>query len=141
MQHDARGAELRQLGSGGEKRLVLLAPVDEAAVELASRLADRIGGNAEVVDVVQWIVQAEDVDTARGSREDEAPHELVGHRTRPDEEAPAHRERKRRLHPRLEAADALPGAFDAPAHAGVEDAAAGDLEVGEPRAVEDLGQP
>ena len=41
---------------------------------------------------------------------------------------------------RLERADALPRALDAAADGAVEDAAAGDLEVREAGAVEDLGQ-
>ena len=62
-------------------------------------------------------------------------------RPRADEEAAAHREHERRLRPRLDRADALPGALDAAADGGVERAAARDLEVGVAGAVEDLGEP
>src|SRR5207244_11703314 len=49
-------------------------------------------------------------------------------------------ERERRLRPALQRPDPLPRALDATADRVVEDASAGDLEVGEPRAVEDLRQ-
>ena len=120
---------------------MLLAAVDQPAVELAACLADRLSRDPQVVDVVERVVQPEDVDAARSGGEHEAPDELVGDGSRADEEAAAHREREGGLHPRLDAADPLPRAFDAAAHAGVEDAAARDLERGKSSAVEDLREP
>ena len=73
------------------------------------------------------------------ARGDEAAHEVDAERPRADEEAAAERERERRLRARLERPDALPRALDAAPDGAVEDAAAGDLEVGEARRVEDLG--
>ena len=64
---------------------------------------------------------------------------LVVDGTRADEEASAKRDPQRRGHARLDRADALPRALDAPADGGIEDASAGDLEAREPCAVEDLG--
>ena len=86
-------------------------------------------------------MQPEDVDAVLGRRRDEAPGELAVDRPGADEEAPAQREPERRLDPRLDRADPLPRALDAAADRAVEDAAAGDLEVGEPGSVEDLGEP
>ena len=75
------------------------------------------------------------------ARGDEAAHEVAADGPRADEEAAAQRQSERRLRARLDRADALPRALDAAPHGRVEDAAAGDLEVGEPGAVEDLGEP
>ena len=141
VQQDPGRAELRQrprlLGEG------LRAPgaVDEAGVELLARLDDRLGRFAQVRDVVQRVVQPEDVDPALGGRGDEPPREVAADRSRPDEEAPAQRERERRLRPLLERADPLPRALDAAPDGAVEDAAAGDLEVREAGPVEDLREP
>ena len=59
-------------------------------------------------------------------------------RARADEEAPAQRDPERRRRARVDRADPLPRALDAAPHRRVEDAAARDLEAGEPGAVEDL---
>ncbi len=59
-------------------------------------------------------------------------------RLRADEEPSAQREPERRRRARVDRADPLPRALDASAHRRVEDAAARDLEAGEPGAVEDL---
>ena len=141
VQQDARRAQLGQPLRCVDERLVAAAPVEEPRLELAARRDDRLGGLAQVVDVVQRIVQPEDLDAALGGARDEAPGEVAADRPRADEEAPAHSEReRRRACARLERANALPGALDAAAHRRVEDAAAGDLEVREACAVEDLGE-
>ena len=75
-----------------------------------------------------------------GRARDEAAHEVVADRPRADEEPAAQRERERRRRARLERADALPRALDAALDGVVEDPAARDLEVGEPRPVEELGE-
>ena len=71
---------------------------------------------------------------------DEAPGEVAADRPRADEEPAAQRERERRRRPRLQRADPLPRALDAAPDGAVEDAAARDLEIGEPGPVEDLGE-
>ena len=119
---------------------MLLAPVEEAAVELATGLADRVGGDPQVVDVVQWIVQTEHIDSARGRTLDEPAYELVRHRPGADEEPAPNGKSERRLHAGLHCADPLPWALDAPPDAGVEDTAARDLEIGEARLVENFGE-
>ena len=68
-------------------------------------------------------------------------HEVAADGPRADEEAAAQRHPERRLRARLQRADPLPRALDAAADGRVEDAAAGDLEVGEAGAVEDLREP
>ena len=117
-----------------------MAAVEQPGVELAARGEDRLGRLAQVLDVVQRIVQAEDVDAALGRRGDEAAHDVGADRPRADEEAPAHGERERRLRVRLQRADPLPRALDAAPHRRVERASARDLEVGEARGVEHLGE-
>ena len=72
---DARGAELRQLARLLDERLGLARvarAVDEPGVELAAGGGDRLGRLAQVRDVVQRVVQAEDVDAVLGRRGDEA---------------------------------------------------------------------
>ena len=140
VQKHPRGAQLGEACCRRKERVVLLAPVEQAAVELATGLADRVGGDPQVVDVVQWIVQPEHIDPARGRTLDEPAHELVRHRPGADEEPAANSKGERRLHARLDCADPLPWALDAPPDAGVEHAAARDLEIGEARLVENLGE-
>ncbi len=144
MHDDARRAELRQLSRLLDERVDLAGgagAVDEARLELALCLGDRLGRLAQVRDVVQRIVQPEDVDPVLRRGCDEAPRELAADGTRADEEPSAQRETERRLDARVDRADALPRALDAPAHCAVEDPSAGDLEVGEAGAIEDLGEP
>ena len=138
VQQDPRRAELRQAASRVDERLVLAAPVEEPGFELAPRRDDRLGGVAQVVDVVQRVVQAEDVDAALGGAGHEPPGEVAVHRARADEEAPANGKGQRGLGASLESPDALPWALDAPAHGRVEDAAARDLEVRKAGPVQDL---
>ena len=115
--------------------------VDEPGVELLAGVDDRLTGVAQVRDVVQRVVQAEDVDAVLGRRRDEAAHEVDPDRARADEEAAAQRQPERRRRPGLQRADALPRALDAPPDRGVEDAAARDLEAGKAGLVEHLGDP
>src|SRR6185503_7076357 len=68
----------------------------------------------------------------------EATHDDRVDALRADEEPAAQREPERRRRARVDRTDPLPGALDAPPHRRVEDAAARDLEAGEPGAVEDL---
>ena len=144
VQEHADGAELGQRLRALDERVDRArraGAVDEPRLEVAFRGDDRLGGLAQVRDVVQRVVQAEDVDAVLGGRRDEAAREVGVDRTRADEEAAAEGEPERRLHARLQRADALPRALDAALDGPVEAAAAGDLEVGEPGAVEDLGEP
>ena len=85
-------------------------------------------------------MQAEDLDAALGRARDEAAGEVAADRARADEEAAAERQRERCLGAGLQRPDALPGALDPAAHGAVEDPAAGDLQVGEARSIEELGE-
>ena len=116
------------------------AAVEQARVELLLGVGDRLPGLAQVLDVVQRVVEPEDVDPALRSAGDETPGEVSAHRSRTDQEAPTEREPQRCRRAPLQRPDPLPGAFDAAADGAVEDAATGDLEVREARAVENLGQ-
>ena len=133
---DARSAELGQLARLLDERVDLARDaraVDEPRLELALRLGDRLGGLAQVRDVVERVVQPEDVDPVLRRRGDEPPRELAADRPRADEEAAAQRQPERRLDARLDRADALPRALDAAPDGAVEDAAARDLEVARSR--------
>ncbi len=138
-QHPCR-ADLGQALRGVDERVAAVAAVQEPSVELAPGGQDRLGRVAQVLDVVQRVVHAEDVDPTFRRRRDEPPRDIASYEPRADEEAPAHRERERRLGVRLQRADPLPGALDTATNGGVEDPAAGDLEVGEAGAVQDLGE-
>ena len=144
VEEHAGGAELAEALRLLDERVRLARAtraVDEAHVELATRSDDRLAGLAEVRDVVQRVVQAEDVDPVLGRARDEPPDDVRRDRLRADEEAPAERDAERRRRPRVDRADPLPRALDAPAHRRVEHAAAGHLEAREPGLVEDLGDP
>ncbi len=138
VQEDARGAHLRQPLCGVDERLMAAPSVEEARLELGARRDDRLGSLTEVVDVIQRVVQAEDVDAALGSARDEPAREVSPDGTRANEEAPAQRKRKRRFRPRLERADPLPRALDTAANGGVEDAPTRDLQVRKTGSIEEL---
>ena len=143
VQQHARGAEVRELAGLLDERLRLAGragAVDEAGVELLVPVGDRLTGFAQVLDVVERVVEAEHVDPALRRTRHEAPRKVAADRAGPHEEATAEGEAERRRRPRLERPDSFPGALDAAANGAVEDAAAGHLEVREPRAVEDLGE-
>src|SRR5579862_78555 len=136
VEEQPRRTHLEQPTRRVEERLVAVAAIEEAGIELAPCRVDRLGRLAQVVGVVQGIVQPEHVDAAVGGGLDEAPRELAADRARADEEPAAHGERKRGGRPRLERSDPLPRALHAALHGAVEDTAAGDLEVREARPVE-----
>jgi hypothetical protein len=141
VQEDPRGAQVRQLARLLHQRTGLTGAaraVDEARLELAARLGDRVCGLPEVRDVVERVVQPEDIDPVRGRGRDEAANEVVVDRTRADEEATAQRQAERGLHARFQRPDALPRALDTAPHGALEAPAAGHLEVGEACAVEDF---
>jgi hypothetical protein len=142
VEEDARRSEARQLPGLLQQQLRLAGParaVDESRFELAARLRDRIRSLAQVRDVVERIVQAEDVDAVGRGRGDEAADEVVVDRTRAHQEAAAQREPERRPHARLQRADSLPRALDPASDGTLEAASARDFEVGEAGLVEDLG--
>src|SRR5207247_337861 len=134
-------AEVRKLLGLLDELFRLSAPagtVDQSRIELPVGRRDRLACLTQVRDVVERILEAEDVDPALGRARDETAREVAAHGTRADEEAAAQSHSERSLRPRLERANPLPRALDAAAHGGVEHASAGDLEVREPRAVEQL---
>ena len=144
VEEDAHRAELGQHPRALDERLDLAGAagaVDETRLEVALGGDDRLCGLAEVRHVVERIVEAEDVDPVLGRGRDEATCEVGVDRPRADEEAAAQREAERRLDPRLERADPLPRALHPALDGRLEVAAARDLEVREPGAVEDLGEP
>ena len=122
-------------------RALVAGAVDEAGMELLARGDDRLARLAEVRDVVERIVEAEDVDAVLGGGGDEAAHEVGADGPRADQEAAAQRQAERRRRARLQRPDPLPGALDAAPDRGVEDAAARDLEQREAGAVEHLRDP
>ncbi len=138
---DPRRAELGQLARLLDERVRLAGAsgaVHEPRVERAARIRDRRACLAQVRDVVQWVVEAEDVDAVLRRTRDEAADDVAADGTRADEEAAAERDAERSRYARLDRANALPRALDAAAHGRVEDAAPGDLEAREAGAVEDL---
>ena len=140
VQEDARGAELGQPLRRRDECLVATAPVQQTGVELAAGIDDRLRSLAQVVDVVERVVEPEHVDPALGGTCDETAGEITADRARADEKAAAQRQCQRCLHPRLERADAGPGALDAPVDGAVEHASARHLEIGEAGGVEHLGE-
>ena len=141
---DARRAELGQSARLLDESLdAAVAPwaVDETCVELATGGDDRLTGLAQVRDVVQRIVQAEDIDPVRRRRCDEAAHDIGAHRLRADEEAAAQSDPERRRRARVNRTDPLPRALHPAPHGRIEHAAAGDFEARKPCKVEDRGDP
>ena len=69
----------------------VLGAVDEARVELAVGRGDRLARLAQVLDVVQRVVEAEDVDPALRRARDEPAREVASDGARADEEAAAER--------------------------------------------------
>ena len=139
----ARGPEIRQLLRLFDELLGAsrdTGAVDEAGIELPTGGRDRLAGLAQVRDVVQRVVQTEDLDAVLGGAGHEAGHEVTGDRLRADEEAPAKSQAERRLRPRVDGSDLLPGALHPTPHGAVEHPTARDLERSEPRAVEDLDE-
>jgi hypothetical protein len=135
----ARGPELAQVVGALEEHLGLprrAGAVHEPHGQLLARRADGVGGLAQVLEVVERVVEAEDVDAAPGRARDEALHEVGGDRPRADEEAAAQRHPQRRGAARADRPDALPRALDAAPHGAVEAAAARNLEAGEARLVQ-----
>ena len=114
--------------------------VHEPGIHERSGLAHGRDRADEIVDVVQRIVQAEDVDSRLRSTQDETAHEIGVGRARADEERSPQRHHERRRRACLERADPLPRALHCPLHGSGEAAAAGHLERGVPRAVEVLGE-
>ena len=118
MQQDAVGAHVATAGGrarAGSRGRSGAVGVDEArrrARAPASRTA--AAGTGEVVDVVERVVQAEDVDARLGRAQDEAAHEVVGGgpRRRPGTCRAAPSRAACACAPR-DGADALPGALDA----------------------------
>ena len=100
VEEHARHAELGQLRRLLDERLRLAGragAVDEAGGELGARVGDRLGGLAQVRDVVERVVEPEDLDAVLRRGRDEAADEVGVDRMRADEEAAAQRHRERRL--------------------------------------------
>ena len=130
LQQDAVGAHVGQPARVLEQVVVALGPVgvDEARVEARARLAHGGGGHGEVVDVVERVVHAEDVDARLRGAQHEAAHEIVRRGPAADQERAAQRHRERRARAAAHGADALPGTLQAALDGGREAAAARDLE-------------
>ena len=87
VQEEPRRTELGKPLRGVDERLVAAAPVEQTRLELGARVDDRLTCLAQVVDVVQRVVQAEDVDAALRGARDEPPREVAADGARADEEA------------------------------------------------------
>ncbi len=144
VQQHPSGAELGQLARLLDELVGLAAPtraVEQSGIELPVGRGDRLARLAEIRDVIQRVVQTEDVDPVLGRAGDETAGEVPADGAGADEEAPAKRHPERSLRARLERADPLPGALDPAPDGCVEHASSGDLERGEPSAVEQLREP
>ena len=108
-------------------------------MKLLARIDDRAAGLAEVGDVVERVVEAEDVDAVLGCAGDEPSHDVFRDRLGADEEATAEGDPERCLRTGAECANPLPWALDSLAHRRVEHSSAGHLEARETGSVEDLG--
>ncbi len=133
--HLGQGARLRDQDIGLAR---VARAVDEPGVELLPCPGDRLRRLAQVGDVVQRVVQAEDLDAVLGRGGDEAADEVRADGAGADEETAAERHSERRLRTVVERADSLPRALHSAAHGTVEDAAAGDLQARASGSVEDL---
>ena len=112
---DEGGAEVGKLRGLLDQRVDLAdAPgaVDEARMKLLARIDDRAAGLAEVGDVVERVVEAEDVDAVLGCAGDEPSHDVFGDRLGADEEATAEGDPERCLRTGAERANPLPRALD-----------------------------
>ena len=141
VQQYTRCPEVRQLARLLHQRIRLAgAPraIDEARLELAACRRDCVRGLTEVRYVVERIVQPEDVDAVRRGGCNEAADEVVVDGARTDEQTPAQSQPERGLQVRLQRTNAFPRALDSTPYCTVEAAAAGDFQVREARAVEDL---
>ena len=144
VEDDAGGAELGDLLGALHERIDLslaARAVDEPDVELLARRKDRLACLEQVRHVVEGVVQTEDVDAVVRRARDEPAHDVGRDGPRAGQEPPAQRQAERRRRAGIDRADALPRALDREPDGGVEDTAAGHLEVREPRRVEDLGDP
>ncbi len=131
---DARRAELGEAVRALEQHLRLTrrpGAVHEADRELLARVADRVRSLAQVRQVVDRVVDAEDVDAAARRGRHEAADEIPRDGTPAHEEPAAKRHAERRLAARADGADALPRALHPAPHGAVEAAAAGDLQARE----------
>ncbi len=141
VQQHAVGAELGEAACAlDEPAPARRVAVDEPGVHERPGLAHGGDRADEVVDVVQRIVQAEDVDARLGRAQDEAAHEIGVGRARADQERAPQRHHERRRRARLERADPLPRALDRSLDGAREAAAARHLERGVPGVVEILGE-
>ena len=80
VEQHACGAEIRQLARLLDERLDLAGiarAVDEPGVEFLARVRDRLARLAQVLHVVERVVQAEDLDPALGGGRDETPDEVA----------------------------------------------------------------
>ncbi len=138
LQQDAVGAHVGQAAGVLQQVVVTLGAVgvDEARVEAGARLAHGRRRHGEVVDVVERVVHAEDVDARLGRAQHEAAHEIVRGGTAADQERPAQRHGERGARAPAHRADALPRALEATLDGGREAAAARDLERAVPHLVQ-----
>ena len=144
VQQDPHGAELGQRLRALDEDVSVTGrsgAVHETGLEVAIGGRDGLGGLAQVGHVVEWVVEAEDVDAVLRRRGDEAAREVGVDWSRADQEPAPEGEAERRLRAGLQRTDALPRALDSALDGRVEAPAARDLQVGEARFVEDLGQP
>ena len=81
-------------------------------MKLLARIDDRAAGLAEVGDVVERVVEAEDVDAVLGCAGDEPSHDVFRDRLGADEEATAEGDPERCLRTGAECANPLPWALD-----------------------------
>ena len=137
----AEGGDLPRLLDEQVDLAATATAVDEAGMERLAGRDDGLAGRLEVRDIVERIVKAEDVDAVLGCAADEPRDDVRGHGSRPDEEAAAQRDPERCRRARVDRPDPLPRALEPSAHRRLERAAAGNLEVREACAVEDLRDP
>ena len=138
VQEDPRRAELGQPAARLDERDMPPAAVEQPGVELAVGADDRLGGLLQVLDVVQRVVQAEDVDAALGGASDEPPREVAVHGREPTRKRPRTASASG-VFVRPSARGCAPTGSRRPGVRRVEHAASRDLEVREACPVQDFG--
>ena len=89
VQEQARSSQLGEALRRFDERLMAAAAVEEPRLELGAGRDNRLSGLLQILDVIERVVQAKDVDAALSCARNEPPGEVTSDRPRADEEAAA----------------------------------------------------